>query len=181
VSPKPEAAKNPPSAQPGQKVLIPEKEKPERPPLEQSPDFGWYLLGWVGLVFALVGGTDLLLTWYPLNVGNPEWEFGTVSATLDGLPVPALGFALLLGAGVAGGKRWLVRTMAVVLVLLAAVIVLAAVLYATNVPIALQSVTDPLIRTGLKKAIAKTTTQAVLYPIAFVWIAVKAWRHSGKS
>jgi hypothetical protein len=181
VSPKPERAKNQSGGEPGPNVLIPEKEKPERPPLEPSPDFGWYLLGWVGLVFALVGGFDLLLIWYPLHFGNPDWEFGTVSATLDGLAVTTLGLALLLGVGVARGKRWLVRTMAVVFVAVAVVIVLAAILYATNMPIALQSMTDPLIALGLKKAIAKTTVQAFLYPVAFAWIAVKAWRHSARS
>ncbi len=179
MSLKPEG--NPSGGEPRRKVLRPEKEKPERQPLEQSPDFGWYLLGWVGLVFALVGGFDLLLTWYPLNFGNPDWEFGTITAALDGLPVTTLGLALLLGVAVARGKRWLVRTMAVVFVALAVVIVLAAMLYATDVPIALQSMTDPLIALGLKKAIAKTTVQALLYPVAFVWIAVKAWRHSAKS
>jgi hypothetical protein len=71
--------------------------------------------------------------------------------------------------------------MAVVFVAVAVVILLAAILYATNVPIALQSMTDPLIALGLKKAIAKTTLQAFLYPVAFSWIAVKAWRHSARS
>jgi len=150
----------------------------QRPPLRQSPDFGWYLIGWIGLVFAIVGGFDLMLTWYPLNFASPEWEFGTVSAMLDGLPVPTLGCVLLLGAGVARGKRWLVRTMAIVLLALAFMILAAAFLYVTTVPMALQSVPEPAIRTGLKKAIAKTSVQAVVYPLAYVWIALKAWAHS---
>jgi hypothetical protein len=150
----------------------------QRPPLQEAPDFGWYLIGWIGLVFAIVGGFDLLLIWYPLNLASPEWEFGTVSAMLDGLPVPTLGFVLLLGAGVARGQRWLVRTMAIVLIVFALVIVAAAFLYATVVPMALQSIPDPAILTGLKKAIAKSSVQAVVYPFAYIWIAVKAWVHS---
>jgi hypothetical protein len=160
-------------------VLLPKDDK-ERAPLEQAPDFGWYLLGWIGLVFALVGGFDLALIWYPMGFGNPDWEFGTVSATLDGLPVVTLGMALLLGVGAARGQRWLVRVMAVVFVAAAVAIVLAAILYATNVPLAIQSMTDPVIALGLKKAIAKTTVQAVLYPVGFVWIAVITWRHAVK-
>jgi hypothetical protein len=73
-----------------ERVLL-AKEPDERLPLEESADFGWYLLGWIGLAFALVGGFDLALIWIPLGFGNPEWEFGTVSATLDGLPVTTLG------------------------------------------------------------------------------------------
>ena len=158
------------------KVLV--QEAPAKPRLSPAPDFGWDLLGWIGLVFTAVGGVDLLLTWYPMNFGNPEWEFGTVSAALDGLPVLTLGLGLLMGAGVARGQRWLVRTMAVVLVVLAVLILAAAILYLTNLPIALQSVTQPVIRTGLKKAIAKAAGQSVLYPLAFGWIALKAWRHT---
>jgi hypothetical protein len=160
-----------------QRVLLGD-EPLQRPPLQEAPDFGWYLIGWIGLVFAIIGGFDLLLTWYPPNLASPEWEFGTVSAMLDGLPVPTLGFVLLLGAGVARGQRWLVRTMATVLLVSAVLIVAAAFLYATTVPMALQSVPDPMILTGLKKAIAKTSVQAVVYPFAFIFIAVKAWSHS---
>lgn len=158
------------------KVLV--QEAPARPRLSPAPEFGWYLLGWIGLVFAAVGGVDLLLTWYPMNFGNPEWEFGTVSAALDGLPVLTMGLALLLGSGATRGERWLVRTMALVFAVLAVVILMAAVLYVTNVPIALKAVTQPVIRTGLKKAIAKAAGQSVLYPLAYLWIARKAWRHA---
>lgn len=169
---------NPDPARGGKKVLL-AKDEGRKPPLAQEPDFGWYLLGWIGLAFTIVGGADLLLTWYPMNFGSPEWEFGTVTAALDGLPVPTLGLAMLLGVGAARGQRWLMRTLAIVFALLAIVIVTAAILYATNIPIALQSVPDAVVRTGLKKAIAKSTVQSVVYPAVFLWMAYKAWRHSG--
>lgn len=159
------------------KVLV-QQEGTAKPRLTPAPDFAWALFGWLGIVFTAVGGLDLLLTWYPLHFGNPEWEFGTVSASLDGLPVTTLGLVMLMGTGVARGQRWLVRTAAAAMVLLAVAILAAALLYLTNVPIALDAVTQPAIRTGLKKAIAKATAQSILYPIAYVLIAVKAWRHS---
>lgn len=158
------------------KVLV--QETQAKPRLSPAPDFGWSLLGWIGLVFVGVGGVDLLLTWYPMQFGNQEWEFGTVSAVLDGLPVLTLGLALLMGAGTARGERWLVRTMAIVFVLLAILILISAILYVTNVPAALKTVTQPVIRTGLKKAIVKAAGQSVLYPLAYLWIARKAWRHA---
>ena len=159
------------------KVLVRQDAAP-KPRLTPAPDFAWALFGWLGIVFTAVGGLDLLLTWYPLHFGNPEWEFGTVSASLDGLPVMTLGLVMLMGTGVARGQRWLVRTVAVVLVALTLVILGAALMYATNVPIALDAVTQPAIRTGLKKAIAKAAGQSVLYPIAYTLLAVKAWKHS---
>lgn len=160
----------------GPKVLVQQEGAP-RARLGAAPDFGWTLFGWLGVVFTAVGGIDLLLTWYPLHFGNPEWEFGTVSATLDGLPVLSMGLVMLLGTGAALGRRWLMLATIGVLAALALAILAAAMLYATNVPIALKAVTEPAIRTGLKKAIAKASAQSVLYPLAYVWIAWKAWRH----
>lgn len=159
------------------KVLV-QQEGPAKPRLTPAPDFAWVLFGWLGVVFTAVGGLDLLLTWYPLHFRNPEWEFGTVSASLDGLPVMTMGLVMLVGTGVARGQRWLVRTTAVAMALMALAILAAAFLYATNIPIALDAVTQPAIRTGLKKAIAKAAGQSVLYPIAYALIAVKAWRHA---
>ena len=162
------------------KVLVEAEARGVRP-LTPSSEFGWRLVGVIGLAFGLIAGADLLLTWYPFNLGSPEWEFGTVTASLDGLPLLVMGLTLSLASGVARGRRWLVRVVAVLLLILAALIVVAAVLYVTNVPIALKSVQDPVIRTGLKKAIAKTSVQAVVYPAALLWLAVKGWRHAARS
>ena len=41
----------------------------------------WPVLDWLGLAFLLMGLVDLALAWFPLGLGNPEWEFGTISAT----------------------------------------------------------------------------------------------------
>src|SRR5262245_56246877 len=79
-------------------------------------DFAWYLLGWSGLVYILVGGIDILLAWYPIEFGNAEWEFGTISATLDRLPLATVGAMFILAAGVARGIPWLVRLMSVLLI-----------------------------------------------------------------
>jgi len=129
------------------------------------------------VTFAVVGGVDVLLTWYPLHFGSAEWEFGTVTATLNGLPLFTMGMALMVAAAVAGGSRRGVRTLAVAFVVVAVAIALAAILWVTTVPIALHSVADPVVKTGLKKAIAKTCVQAIAYPLGFAWVGIKAWRH----
>lgn len=141
---------------------------------------GWMLLGGMGAAFALIGGLDLALTWYPFNLGNPEWEFGTVTSTLDGMPVYALGLALLLAAGAAGRRPWVVRGAAVLVLLTVLAILAAAFLYATTIPMALKGVENPLMRLGLQKAILKTAAQALVYPVALAWIAVGAWRHAAR-
>jgi hypothetical protein len=52
------------------------------------------------------------------------------------------------------------------------------VLWATSVPVGLRAVEEPMVLRGLKKAIAKTGMQVVVYPIALLYVSVKAWRHA---
>jgi Ca2+/H+ antiporter len=132
-------------------------------------------------VFALVSSADIALTWYPLAFGNAEWEFGTVTASLNGMPLLMIGLALMLGAAVARGQRWLIRTLSAIMVMLAIAVIAVALVYALTLPIALRAVSDaPLAALGLKKAIAKTSIQVMLYPLAFLWLAASGWRHSAR-
>jgi hypothetical protein len=162
----------------GPQILVREDEAARKKHLAPQPDLGWYLLGAVGLVFFIVGLFDVVLAWYPLNFGNPEYEFGTYSQVMNFMPLPLLGLALFLASGVARGIKWVSQAVAVVMILLVAGILVGAMLYATNIPLALDRVKEPLIRTGLKKQIFKTLVQAVIYPIALLYVSVKAWRHA---
>lgn len=140
---------------------------------------GWVVLGWAGALFVLVAGLDLALAWYPLNFGNPEWEFGTVTTILSNLPLFVMGWVLLLSAGLAQGKQWLVRGVALILAVVGIATLGMALLYATNIPIALQSVPEgTVVQLGLKKAIVRTMGQAVLYSLSFFVISFFGWRLS---
>jgi hypothetical protein len=162
----------------GPQVLVRETEEERKRALVPSPDMGWYLLGAVGLVFFGVGLFDVLLAWYPLNFGNPEYEFATYSQVMNFMPLPTLGLVMFLAGGVARGIKWVPKFVAVVLVLMTVGILAGAVLYATNVPMALKAIPDPVILTGLKKQILKTAFQAGVYPLLMVYVSVKAWRHA---
>lgn len=146
--------------------------------LAPAPDFGWGLMGLIGLLFFVVGATDLGLAWMPLQVGNPDWEFGTVSRTYENLPLLTLGLTLLLGAGVARGARWWVIAVSSLVLLLVAALAFAALLYASNVPLALRTVTEPLARSGLKRALVKGAVQGTLYPLVLLVVGVKGLRHA---
>ena len=161
-------------------ILVPAEEvaAAARRRLPPAPDYGWYLLGWLGLVFVVIGCTDLAMAWYPVLIGNPQWEFGTVSRTYDNLPLTSLGLGLLLGAGVARGVKWWTRIVAVLFLLLALLVIGGLVLYATNIPLALRSVADPLALSGLKRAIAKALVQGVMYGLVFSVLGISALRHS---
>ncbi|HSG07308.1 MAG TPA: hypothetical protein VLA36_03055 [Longimicrobiales bacterium] len=136
----------------------------------------WPMLALAGIALLAVGLSDLALAWYPPLFGNREWEFGTVTATLNGLPVVLMGAVFAyLGAANRGMVRT-TRLIGVVSLLGALCIVAMAGLYLTNVPLALQSVEGPILL-GVKKAIAKSLVQSVVYPITFGVLGVRALRH----
>ena len=161
----------------GRPILI--NEPPTEPKRTQAPDFGWFLLGVAGAAFFLSGAADILLAWIPLHLGNAEWEFGTVSRSLDSLPLPLLGDSLVLAAGVARGNRAWSWTAVGVLAFMATFVVVAAVFYALDVPLALRAVAQPQVLLGLKKSVFRTGLQAVLYAASsavLVWLGVKKLR-----
>jgi len=73
-------------------------------------------------------------------------------------------------------RPWPLRTLGLVYVLLALLILAAALLYGTNVPVALAAVPDGPVRTGLVKAVAKTMLQSAAYPLAYLLLARVALR-----
>ena len=164
-------------------IIIKEPKGTKRPAVP-VPEFGWLLLGVAGVAFFLAGAADIVLAWVPLRLGNAEWEFGTVSRSLDSLPLPLLGIALVLAAGVARGKRGWSVSAVVVLTLLALFVVIAGVLYGLDVPIAVQAVKQPLVLEGLKKSIFRTVLQAVLYAGAtatLAWLGINRIRKASSS
>lgn len=134
----------------------------------------------IGVAFFLIGAFDLALVWVPLAFGSPEWEFGTVISTMNGLPVPVMGIGLLLAAAIAGDSRRTARAVAVALVVLALVVAMMGILWATTLPFAFKPVTNDVIRVGLYKAVAKTAMQVLAYTTLFVVLAVFAWRRSAR-
>jgi hypothetical protein len=156
------------------RILVREDVRTKHKGAEPAPELGWYLLGGLGLVFALVGGIDILLAWYPTNFGNIEWKFGTVTATLNSFPLFSMGLLLLTVSALARGRRWVIRTMFVVLLVVVVLILASAVLYAPQVSSALDSVSDPTIKMGLKRAVTKTSVQLVAYPVILTWVALRA-------
>ncbi|MGH7658831.1 MAG: hypothetical protein ACREL6_11415, partial [Gemmatimonadales bacterium] len=119
---------------------------------------------------------------FPLRIGNPEWEFGTVASFLDSIPLLAIGLALLAAYGVARGRPWIARSAGTMFILLALIILAGALLFATVVPQALNPRNYSRIEmlTGVKKAITKAAFQCAVYPIGFLWVGIAAFRFSSK-
>jgi hypothetical protein len=150
----------------------------EMPPLPGAPEKAWAAIGWFGLLLAIVGFGDLALLWFPFRLGNPEWEFGTIAATLAGLPLPTMGMAFLLAAGLGLGRRWLIRATSWSLLVLALLILAAYVVFLTNVPMALKG-TPEAIALGVKRAVVKTTLLGLGFPAAYMLLAIGTLKHAG--
>lgn len=142
------------------------------------PEAAWYLLGAIGLVFALVSAVDNLVAWYPTFFGDVEWKFGTATSTLNNIPLLALGLVLLLASAVVRGRRVQVRIGAVVMFIMVLILVGCLVMYLPTIGTARETVTDPVARLGLTRSIVKTLAQAVMYLVMFGWIGWAAWRYS---
>ncbi len=125
----------------------------------------------VGLAFLLAGGADLVLTWLPVAFGSAEWEFGTITQTLNGLPVPTLGLLLVGLWGAATARRWVVLSAGIIWAVLALWVLGMGGLYGLTIPVALKSTSSSLILLGLKKSIARSLVQVVAYAGAYFWLA----------
>jgi hypothetical protein len=133
---------------------------------------GWRILLVLGWLFTVIGLLNTWLLWVPLRFGSAEYEFASVAASLDGLPVTMMGLTIALAASRAGGHVRSGGAATILLWVVAALVVAAGVLYWLNVPLALGEVTEPMVRLGIKKSMVKVTTQAVLYPAAMVYLAL---------
>lgn len=141
-----------------------------------SRSVAWDLLGLLGFALFVVGGTDFLLSWFPARFGNPEWEFGTITAALNSMPAPLMGLTLLLVAALEGESAVWARVLSVVMLMWAVALVGLAVIYGLTIPLAARGFEVPNIGLGLKRAIGKSLVQLLVYPIIMVWMAIRGLR-----
>src|SRR5688500_692179 len=134
---------------------------------ETTPNGAWRWVGWFGLALTVVGLADFGLTWFPLNLGSAEWEFGTIAASFSGLPLVTMGFAALLGSAIARGVRWQLTGMGLAALALGLLVGAALVLFALVVPVALGAVEGPG-RIGVMKAIIRTTSLGFVFCILYL-------------
>jgi hypothetical protein len=137
----------------------------------------WKLLGWLGAVYLIMSVIDIALGWYPVRFGTPEWEFGTVSATINGLAIPTLSLFLILCSAVARERATVVRVVSIVLICLAIFLAILFILYLTAVPLALKAVTsNAIIHQGMEKAIIKATVLFLGYEVLYIVAAMNGLR-----
>lgn len=144
--------------------------------VRRSAGYEWGVLVSLGMAFAVVSFVDIALTFYPVNFGSREWQFGTATAVMNNLALGVLGIGFVAVAGLARDSRGLVGLAQVASGLLGLFVLVMAVLFVRNVGAALGSTTDPVILEGLREAIARTALQVVAYTAGLGWIIVRLRR-----
>lgn len=133
----------------------------------------WVVLGVLGGAFALMSIFDVALALYPVGFGSPEWEFTTATAVMNNLPLGVVGIGLMAVAGIGRRSAAITGVAAVLAGLLGLIVLLMGVLFVKNLGVAIESVTDPVLRQGLTESVARTSIQLVAYLVALGWLA---WR-----
>ncbi len=133
----------------------------------------WVILAGMGAVFALVSLVDVGLSFYPLNFGQADWEFGTATAVMENLPVGTVGIGLMAVAGLGKRADWMIKLAVAAGIALILVVALCAVMFGRNIAEAVRAVTEPVLREGLKESMIRTTVQLVGYLGALGWFVMR--------
>jgi hypothetical protein len=129
----------------------------------------------LGLGLTVIGSVDVGLLFVPARWASLDWEFGTVSAFIDGLPLMTMGFGAMVVASTGRGW-WKWRVALAAAALLMTVVVLAmVVIFVLDVPAALRAV-SPVMRSTLTKAVLKTGIMGLVYVGIYATLGVWTWR-----
>lgn len=165
-------------------VIIPQEsgraatvERPTSAYLSSAYMDAWRILGWLGAAFLVMSMLDVVLGWYPLRFGTPEWEFGTISGTVAALSIPTLGLYLMLCSAISRERTGVAKAVGIAMIVMAVFLVGLAILYLTTVPLALKSVrTNDMASLTLKKAILKWLILFVGYEALYIAGGLKGLR-----
>lgn len=135
----------------------------------------------VGAGLALMGLIDLAILWTPVRFGIPAWEFATISRTFTNVPMTTVGLVLVVFGLVRRqvSPGW-IRGAAVVFGVMAVILIVLALVYATAIPSVTRQVTQEA-SDGLTRAIVKNGAEILVYPTVLVALAVVLWRGVKKS
>jgi len=144
----------------------------------------------MGAVLAIAGIVDVAPLYWPLRFGDAEWEFGAIAQTLNAMPLPSLGLALVaVGVWARGGRPIWCRALAITFLGAAAVVTLLGIIFLLDVPVALRALAratavarqrgvtpNPGVASGLHRGIAKAVAFAAIYVLGYATIGLTMWR-----
>lgn len=134
----------------------------------------WALVGWA---LVIVGFIDIAMLYFPARLASVDWEFGTISGTVDGMPLMTIGMGAITAAAAARGRRGWMRAISVAQLVVTLVLLVLLGIYASDIPVALRAV-EPALQPTLTKAIIKTVVMGGVYVVLYVSLGVWTWRRS---
>lgn len=158
------------------RIVVPPESGERRPVPRADPEPALGAMGLVAVALAIAALIDFGALWWPVRLGNLDWEFATIAATADSLPLLSLTLGLLLALAIRRGARVWVGVLGVVFAVLAVAAVGMAVMHGLNAPIALRAValeSRPIITKAAAKSVALLGLYTTLYS-ALAWIGLRA-------
>jgi hypothetical protein len=131
----------------------------------------------LGITLAFVGWLDVALNLFPPAFGNPDWEIGTISITIDSLPLGTLGMGLATVGAALRGRSSLLRVLAVFAWCATIFVAAAAALYLLSLPVVWAALAAPM-RAPFSMAAGKTALLGTVYLLFYAWLGVFAWSHA---
>ncbi len=162
-------------AEPAPRILVTGEKPGKQSFMASTPGTAWRMVGWFGLMLAVIGAVDIALNWYPTAFSSREWEFGTVAVSFGSMPLMTMGLAALFASFLARGSRLGVLVMTFVFLLLLVWVVCCYILFLLDVPIALQ-VARGATALPIKKAIAKTTVMGLGFGLVYLGAVVVSFK-----
>lgn len=135
----------------------------------------WAAFGMLGTGVFLVGIVDVALLWWPVRLGDVQWEFGVTSGTFESLPLSTIGLALLGSAFTALSVRNAARVTAGLFAVLALGVLAAFILYGLAAAEVLHAV-DAATRPVAIRAVVKTGVFGVTYVALYATLAAYLWK-----
>jgi hypothetical protein len=128
-----------------------------------------------GLTVAAVAALDSALLVYPTQFANLDWEFGTISGLIEGMPLLTVGFgAMVIAATANGWARWR-RVLSIVALLMAVLLLTMLVIFALDLPVAMLAA-QPAMKGSIKRVALKNLAMGSCYLVFYSALAIWTWR-----
>lgn len=130
----------------------------------------------LGLLLTLVPILDWAAKSYPFHPSLLQWRFGALVSLIPILGIVLTGFALLGAIAAFCGQRPVMRALAGVAALGAALALVVLVLFVLDVTQMRGSVTEEAMRLGMTKALISGSATALMSTVALGSMALGLWR-----